>query len=128
MLCSQGTIKHCVYRGENSQPHKHATASCNDQDSTYADTKRLTAAHGMPEADSPVGEEGTSATQAEEAVAHQHGAVIAHIPVLCDVLVVHDQCQPVGQSLHSQAQVNNKMHPAPKTASLVGGCTPLCDT
>ena len=53
---------------------------------------------------SPVGEEGTSATQAEEAVAHQHGAVIAHIPVLCDILVVHNQRQLVGQSLQHKAQ------------------------
>lgn len=78
--------------------------------------------HRVPEEDSPVGEEGTSTTQAEEAVAHQHGAVITHIPVLCDVLVIHNQRQPVGQSLHSQAEVFHETHPASKVASSAVDC------
>ena len=62
--------------------------------------------------DAPVGEESAGATEAEEAVAHEHGAVVAHIPVLRDVLVVHHQRHLVWQGLHSALRLSEILNSA----------------
>lgn len=56
---------------------------------------------------SPVGEQGAGTAKAEEAVADEHGAVVAHVPVLGDVLVVHDQGQLVGHRLSNKSRNPN---------------------
>ena len=43
----------------------------------------------------PVGEQAGGATDAEQAVGDEHGALVAKVPVLCDVFSGHDDRQRV---------------------------------
>ena len=52
---------------------------------------------------SPVRDNGCCTSQSEEAVADQHAPVIPSVPVLCDVLVVDNEGECVGESLEKMA-------------------------
>ena len=53
----------------------------------------------------PVGEQAGGATDAEQAVGDEHGALVAKVPVLCDVLSGHNDRQRVRVPLRCTAPV-----------------------
>ena len=55
---------------------------------------------GPPVISAPVGEHHGSAAHPEQAVGDEHGALIAKVPVLCDVLSAQHQAILVGVHLH----------------------------
>ena len=75
-----------------------------EQEITAQSTQRTTD-------DSLVGDDGSGTSQAEQAVADQHGAVLAQVVAVGDVLVVHNQGPLVWQRLHGAQCASAEVHP-----------------